>query len=154
MKGAIKLEHSFTDLAKVETTMPIETKRSNVVTTKAPMKAIMPAVRAKLSPCIKFGSDNAKPKKAVMPLAKETTEIAKILPMASSPRLIGVRSIADKVPLSFSPATASGQIETTEEKSKLIVAIGRRTDISFAPKKSLEPTFGVMGFPSLPMFTK
>ena len=58
--------------------------------------------------CTSLGSDNATPTKLEHALSTATALRLKILPIASCDLFIGVTRIVVSVPLSFSPAIASG----------------------------------------------
>ena len=97
-----------------------------------------------VSPPIKEGMEKITPKALTKPEASPVRDRAKILPMASSLLLIGEISIEANVPLSFSPAIDSGQIDIAVEKSKDIVIIGKMKDITCFPNADASPTFGLV----------
>jgi hypothetical protein len=132
---------------------PMVTNKKRVVKTRKAKRTMVVPLKLKSRPPISFGMEPAKPKKETMPEAAETTAKAKILPKASSLLLIGVRSIAARVPLSFSPATASGQVDITVEKRSETVTIGKMKPMTLPAMKSLSETLASIGLKSLSTLT-
>ena len=90
----------------------------------------------------RFGIEVTIPTNDTSPEATAVVIKAKALPRAMSLRFTGVKSIEAIVPLSFSPATASGAMEMTVEKRSEVVIIGTMNAIICAPRKSLPVMFG------------
>ena len=88
------------------------------------------------------------PSELMMPDTIDNMLKAAILPRANSLLRIGVNNIKAKVPLSFSPAIASGQTVITSEKSIEIVNRGNIKAITCINVESFLPTLGVISFPS------
>ena len=127
--------------------VPKVTKNNNIDIIANKSKTPPPKVSDNPDPENKAGNDATKPTNETMAEDIAVTIIERILPPTNSPLFIGVIRTLIRVPLSFSPAIASGHMDRTVEYSNDTVNIGKiKLMICFIVLSSFE-TLGVIGVP-------